>query len=79
MARPGDGGWTDWNVHDPGVTLLEVLAYGIVDLASGLGRRLRAGRCGWRCALVIAAAAAGGAAGAVLLARPRRTRPAGAR
>lgn len=25
--------WTDYNVHDPGVTLLEALAYGLTDLA----------------------------------------------
>ncbi len=25
--------WTDFNVHDPGVTLLEALAYGLTDLA----------------------------------------------
>lgn len=28
----GDG-WTDYNLHDPGVTLLEVLVYGLTDLA----------------------------------------------
>jgi|GEM_PF-5753207 len=25
--------WTDYNIHDPGVTLLEALAYGLTDLA----------------------------------------------
>ena len=25
--------WTDYNVHDPGVTLLEALVYGLTDLA----------------------------------------------
>ena len=54
--------WTDSNTHDPGVTLLEVLAYTIADLASDIRGRLRAGRCGWRCALVIAVSAAGAAA-----------------
>lgn len=53
--------WTDWNTHDPGVTLLEVLTYGISDLAGGIRRRLRAGKCGWRCAFVIAVSAAGAA------------------
>ena len=26
--------WTDYNIHDPGVTILEVLAYAITDLSS---------------------------------------------
>ena len=30
--------WTDYNLHDPGITLLEVLAYAITDL--GLRTRL---------------------------------------
>jgi hypothetical protein len=25
--------WTDYNLHDPGVTILEQLCYGITDLA----------------------------------------------
>ncbi|MDP9176514.1 MAG: hypothetical protein M3O61_02435 [Gemmatimonadota bacterium] len=57
------GAWTDSNSHDPGVTLLEVLTYSLSDLAADMSRRFRAGKCGWRCALVIAV----GAASAVLL------------
>ncbi len=29
----GSALWTDYNLHDPGITLLEVLCYGITDLA----------------------------------------------
>jgi hypothetical protein len=25
--------WSDYNVHDPGITLLELLCYGITDIA----------------------------------------------
>ena len=25
--------WTDYNLHDPGVTLLETMVYGLTDLA----------------------------------------------
>jgi len=71
MAPHGSGNWTDWNSHDPGVTLLEVLAYSVSDLAADIGQ-LRAGKCGWRCTLVIAAAAA--ATGAAFLIRHRRSR-----
>jgi len=62
--------WTDWNTHDPGITLLEVIAYSVSDLAADLRNRLRAGKCGWRCALFIAACSAG----AVLLVQ-RKTHP----
>ena len=51
--------WTDWNSHDPGVTLLEVLVYTVSDLATDFRTRPRRDRCGWRCAMIIAAAAAG--------------------
>jgi hypothetical protein len=47
--------WTDFNVHDPGVTLLEALVYDLRDSAARLGQLVRASRCGWRCALLIAA------------------------
>ena len=26
--------WTDYNVHDPGITLLEMLSYALTDLAA---------------------------------------------
>ena len=29
----GSASWTDYNTHDPGITILEVLAYAITDLA----------------------------------------------
>src|SRR5262249_16923131 len=29
--------WTDYNVHDPGITILEALCYAITDLASRIG------------------------------------------
>ena len=57
--RHSRGEWTDWNAHDPGVTLLELLAFGLEDLAGGVRRRLRSGDCGWRCALLIAVSTAG--------------------
>jgi hypothetical protein len=33
--------WTDYNVHDPGVTLLELLCYAITDLGYRTGYRMR--------------------------------------
>ncbi len=49
--------WTDGSTHDPGVTTLEVLAYGlatfgIVRLAS---RRVVGAPCGRPCAVLVAA------------------------
>jgi hypothetical protein len=35
MARRTDETWTDGNTHDPGVTLLEALAYSVSDLVTG--------------------------------------------
>lgn len=32
-SRPGGMAWTDFNAHDPGVTVLEALCYAITDLA----------------------------------------------
>lgn len=29
--------WTDHNVHDPGVTMLELLAWSVAGLSFGLG------------------------------------------
>ena len=68
---PSEKTWTDSNTHDPGVTLLEVLAYGLADLAFDVRDRIRTSRCGWRCALMVAA----GAAGAVLILRRREGPP----
>jgi hypothetical protein len=68
MAPHRRGNWTDDNTHDPGVTLLEMLAYGVSDLAASVGRRIRLDKCGWRCALLIAA----GAVAAVLAVQRRK-------
>ena len=43
---PSEKTWTDSNTHDPGVTLLEVLAYGLADLAFDVRDRIRTSRCG---------------------------------
>ena len=32
IQRIGNKIWTDYNAHDPGVTILEILAYAITDL-----------------------------------------------
>src|SRR5918993_1693459 len=33
IAEMGSRQWTDYNVHDPGITILEALCYAITDLA----------------------------------------------
>ena len=37
IAQMGSGKWTDYNVHDPGITILEAFSYAITDLAYRLG------------------------------------------
>jgi hypothetical protein len=32
LGAMSDGRWTDFNVHDPGITILELLAYALTDL-----------------------------------------------
>lgn len=32
LAAMSAGGWTDFNVHDPGITMLELVAYALTDL-----------------------------------------------
>jgi hypothetical protein len=32
LAAMSDGRWTDFNVHDPGITILELVAYALTDL-----------------------------------------------
>lgn len=32
LASMSDGRWTDFNVHDPGITILELIAYALTDL-----------------------------------------------
>ena len=67
--------WTDFNTHDPGITILEAVAYRLADLSYSLRDRLLAARCGWRCALLVAA---GVATVAVLTYRRQVERPRGA-
>jgi hypothetical protein len=37
IAQMGSRKWTDYNVHDPGITILEAFSYAITDLAYRLG------------------------------------------
>ena len=37
LGAMSDGRWTDFNAHDPGITLLEVFAYALTDLAYRAG------------------------------------------
>src|SRR5215475_308574 len=37
IAQAGSRLWTDYNVHDPGITILEALCYAITDLAYRMG------------------------------------------
>jgi hypothetical protein len=67
MPRNSSETWTDSNAHDPGITILEGIAYSIADLTTSFGRRMR--DCGWRCALLLAA----GTATAVMLVQHRRS------
>lgn len=32
LERMSDGGWTDFNAHDPGITILEAACYALTDL-----------------------------------------------
>ncbi|GLC25916.1 hypothetical protein [Roseisolibacter agri] len=49
--------WTDWNAHDPGITMLELLAYGLAafGVAELLSRRVRQVPCGRPCVALVAA------------------------
>ena len=41
LHRPdGKRAWTDYNVHDPGITILEALCYAITDLGYRMGWRI---------------------------------------
>ena len=40
IAQMGSRHWTDYNVHDHGITLLEALCYAITDLAYRMGWRI---------------------------------------
>jgi len=37
IEQTGSAAWTDYNTHDPGISILEVLAYAITDLAYRTG------------------------------------------
>jgi hypothetical protein len=37
IEKMGSGLWTDYNTHDPGITILETLCYTITDLAHRIG------------------------------------------
>ncbi len=37
IAQMGSPKWTDYNVHDPGITILEALCYAITDLSYRIG------------------------------------------
>ena len=74
MSSDASGPWTDHEPHDPGVTMLDLIALALIDATEDLGRRVRDARCGRRCTIAVAAGAAS-AAGAVLLAHRRRSRP----
>jgi len=62
--------WTDGKTHDPGITILEVLAYALTAYGATelVSRRVRGIPCGWRCAGLVAV----GVAAAVALRRARR-------
>lgn len=68
---PSRGEWTDAKVHDPGLTVLELLVYSLGDLAYTVRGRVRRSPCGWPCALAVVA----GTAAVVLLLAGRRRRP----
>lgn len=72
MSSAASGLWTDHEPHDPGVTMLDLLVFALVDATEELGRRMRVARCGRRCTVAVAAGAAS-AAGAMLLAHRRRS------
>lgn len=40
VAQMGSQQWTDYNVYDPGITILEALCYAITDLAYRIGWRI---------------------------------------
>ena len=63
--------WTDSNLHDPGITVVELLVYALSDLTYAVRDRVGRKPCGWPCALAVVAATA---AVAFLVAGQRRHR-----
>lgn len=57
--RSNASDWTDANSHDPGMTLLEALAYSIADLAYDARRYWARSKCRWPCALGLTMVVAG--------------------
>ncbi|GAB1402884.1 hypothetical protein MASR1M74_00620 [Lentimicrobium sp.] len=41
IEQMGSSQWTDYNTHDPGITILEALCYAITDLAYRTGKELK--------------------------------------
>lgn len=41
IEQMGSSQWTDYNTHDPGITILEALCYAITDLAYRTGRDIK--------------------------------------
>ena len=41
IAAMSDGRWTDFNAHDPGITILELVAYALTDLGYRAGHPAR--------------------------------------
>ena len=41
IEQMGSGQWTDYNTHDPGITILEALCYAITDLAYRTGMDIK--------------------------------------
>jgi len=41
IEQMGSAQWTDYNTHDPGITILEALCYAITDLAYRTGRDIK--------------------------------------
>jgi hypothetical protein len=41
IEQMGSRQWTDYNTHDPGITILEALCYAITDLAYRTGRDIK--------------------------------------
>ncbi|MCP4658446.1 MAG: hypothetical protein GY856_23780, partial [bacterium] len=40
LERMAGGRWTDFNVHDPGITILEQLCYALTDLGYRIGHEI---------------------------------------
>src|SRR5690348_3386930 len=37
IEKTGSARWTDYNIHDPGITILEAVCYAITDLGYRIG------------------------------------------